>query len=428
MHTDPPPSATPKPPRPFFGPQVVRAAFVLAAFGWGVGFYGPPVFLHAVGVRTGWPLALVSLAVTLHFLFGALVVARLHRLHARFGLPATTACGAAAAALGLLGWATASEPWQLFGAALLSGGGWVTMGAAAINAVIAPWFARRRPLALAQAYNGASIGGALFTPLWVALIAALGFTGAAALVGLVMTGVVATLAFTVFARTPAGLGQAADGDAPGTVMPKAAAVRPLPGRGLWRERRFVTLAAGMALGLFAQIGLIAHLFSLLVPALGAQAAGVLMGLATAAAIGGRFVAARFVLAGAERCVDIAAGFAVQVLGTALLLAAGGTDAGLLVLGALLFGSGIGNATSLPPLVAQAEFAAPDVQRVVSLIVAIGQASYAFAPLAFGLLLAAGAGDDGAGRYFVAIAAVQLAAAACYLAGRVRRPATELECP
>jgi len=33
--------------------------------------------------------------------------------------------------------------------------------------------------------------------------------------------------------------------------------------------RFVTLAVGMALGLFAQIGLLTHLFSLLVPPLGA---------------------------------------------------------------------------------------------------------------------------------------------------------------
>ena len=43
----------------------------------------------------------------------------------------------------------------------------------------------------------------------------------------------------------------------------------------------------MALGLFAQIGLITHLFSLLVPALGAQRAALAMGLATGSAIAGR---------------------------------------------------------------------------------------------------------------------------------------------
>src|ERR1700730_13953735 len=29
----------------FYGWRVVQAAFVLAIFGWGLGFYGPPVFL-----------------------------------------------------------------------------------------------------------------------------------------------------------------------------------------------------------------------------------------------------------------------------------------------------------------------------------------------------------------------------------------------
>ena len=34
----------------------------------------------------------------------------------------------------VLGWAAASAPWQLFGAAFISGAGWVTMGAVAVNA------------------------------------------------------------------------------------------------------------------------------------------------------------------------------------------------------------------------------------------------------------------------------------------------------
>ena len=49
--------------------------------------------------------------------------------------------------------------------------------------------------------------------------------------------------------------------------------RPLPGPLLWRDIGFITLAAGSALSLFAQIGLITHLYSLLVPALGSEWAG-----------------------------------------------------------------------------------------------------------------------------------------------------------
>ena len=46
----------------------------------------------------------------------------------------------------------------------------------------------------------------------------------------------------------------------------------------------IALAPGMGLALFAQVGLVAHLVSLLVPTLGAQGAGLAAGLATAAAI------------------------------------------------------------------------------------------------------------------------------------------------
>ncbi|MEO8248855.1 MAG: MFS transporter [Burkholderiales bacterium] len=421
MSVSSPPAA-----RPFFGAVVVRAAFVLALFGWGVGVYGPPVFLYAVMERTAWPLQLVSLAVTVHFLIGAVVVANLPALHRRFGLPATTLAGAVMASIGVLGWALAREPWQLFASALASGAGWVTMGAAAINAVIAPWYQRQRPTALSNAYNGASVGGLIFSPLWAALIGWFGFEVAALSVGLVLTATVALLARTVFAKTPESLGQLPDGDAAGapTLVGVNLAAEPLPARRIWRDRRLATLAAGMAAGLFAQIGLLAHLYSLLVPALGAQAAGALMGLATAAAIAGRTLVARQMAPHADRRRVAACGYAVQLLGTLVLLLAGESQLWLIVCGVLLFGSGIGNAVSLPPLVAQTEFAAGELQRVLALVVAFSQATYSFAPALFGALLALSGGGEvrlgaGSAPYFAAVAAVQMIAIGCFLAGRRR---------
>ena len=89
----------------FYGWRVVAAAFVLAVVGWGIGFYGAPIYLHAVHEVRGWPLSVVSTAVTAHFLIGALVVANLPTLYRRFGLPAVTKAGVAALALGTVGWA-----------------------------------------------------------------------------------------------------------------------------------------------------------------------------------------------------------------------------------------------------------------------------------------------------------------------------------
>lgn len=193
---------------PFFGWKVLCATFVLAVFGWGVGFYGPPVFLHAVVQRTGWSVALVSGAVTLHFMAGTVVVANLPRLYRRIGVARTTAGGAALLAVGVAGWAVAQTPAQLYAAAACSGMGWVTLGAAAVNALIAPWFVLRRPAALGMAYNGASVGGVVFSPLWVFLIAHAGFAQAALWVGLVMVVVIGVLSRKVFSVTPRQLGQA----------------------------------------------------------------------------------------------------------------------------------------------------------------------------------------------------------------------------
>jgi uncharacterized membrane protein len=143
----------------FYGWRVVNAAFVLAVLGLGFGFYGPQVFLHAVRDARGWSLSLVSTAVTVHFLIGSIVTANLPALYQRFGVPMVTKDGALLLAVGVVGWAMAAAPWQLFAATLLSGAGWVTMGIAAVNAIVSPWFARDRPAALAAAYNGANVGG-----------------------------------------------------------------------------------------------------------------------------------------------------------------------------------------------------------------------------------------------------------------------------
>jgi hypothetical protein len=100
--------------------------------------------------------------------------------------------------------------------------------------------------------------------------------------------------------------------------------------------------------------------------------------------------------------------------------AAGSGVVLLIAGVLLFGAGIGNTTSLPPLIAQVEFTRADVQRVVPLIVAIGQGTYTFAPAAFGALRTLSAGE--ATWVFAAAAIVQVLAIAAFLLGRRRRQA------
>ena len=210
-------------------------------------------------------MALVSSAVTLHFLVGAVVVANLPALYRKFGLPAVTKAGRRGPGAGRAG----------------LGGGARAVAAVARHAVQRRRLGRdgsgrrqrhhravvlhKRPAALAMAYNGASIGGVVFSPLWVLAIGSFGFPMAAAVIGVVM--VVDHLA----ARRPGVLAHAAE-HRPGAGRRsdgRAGGQSPRPPHGpagppAVARPALLTLAAGMALGLFAQIGLIAHLFSLLV--------------------------------------------------------------------------------------------------------------------------------------------------------------------
>jgi hypothetical protein len=391
----------------FHGWRIVGAAFVLAFFGWGLGFYGPPVYLHAVREARGFSLGVISSAVTVHFLAGALVVANVPALYRRFGVPCVTIVAALLLSAGVYGWAIALAPWQLFVATVVSGAGWAAMGGVAVNAVVSPWFVRARPVALGTAYNGASFAGLIFSPLWVFAIALMGFPAAAAAIGIVTAMVVGMLAARFFARTPAEMGLAPDGDTPGVpgasvTSPRA---RPLPGAALWRDFGFMTLAGAAGLSLFAQIGLITHLYSLLVPALGKEWAGLVMGIGTGAGMGGRMLVGALMPAGANRRLVACISYAVQIAGSLVLIAAAGSYVPLLLLGVLLFGVGIGNVTSMPPLIAQVEFVKDDVARVVALVVAIGQGTYAFAPAAFGLIRELGAQGNGAAPFVFAFAAL-----------------------
>ncbi|HTT78967.1 MAG TPA: MFS transporter [Stellaceae bacterium] len=378
--------------------KVVRFAFVLAVFGWGIGFYGPSVFLDTLHQERGWPVALVSLAVTAHFLFSALFVAYLPEAYGRWGIARVTQAGVGCTALGAILWGNALAPWQLFPIAIVSGAGSAATTGAAINAIVAPWFDRERPKALSIAFNGASIGGLIFTPLWVTAIGGLGFAAAAAVLGGIAVAVLWPLCGQYLQPLPPAAGVAQ----PTSALSKTA---------LLRDREFVTISAAFALGLFAQVGLFAHLVTRLAPTLGADGAALSVSLVTVCAVLGRSLFRRLLRDDNRRRIA-ALNFLVQAIGTALLALSDGALA--LLCGCILFGLGVGNLVSLPPLIIQKEFAAADIGKAVALTVAINQAVFAFAPAVLGSV------RDFTGGYvwpFVVAAAIQLVSAGIVLVGR-----------
>jgi predicted MFS family arabinose efflux permease len=399
-------------PRVFFGWKVVAAAFLVAVYAWGLGFYGPSIYVNQLVRERGWPISLVSGAVTFHFLFSAALVLGLDAAHRRLGIATVTRLGVAAFGLGAVGFAHAREIWHLYVAALFTGTGWAVLSGAAINAFVAPWFARKRGVALSHAYNGASIGGVLMTPIWTSLIATFGFETAAIVIALAGLAILWPLAGLVLAQTPARKGVLPDGalaDLP-TFFPASRQVPPRTHRELLSDRRFSSLSIAYAIGIFAQMGLITHLIVRLTPDLGATLAALCLSLATVCAIVGRFALAWFVSDQRRRLAG-AFNFLVQAIGVALLIF--GATPEVLIGGCVLVGLGVGNLLSLPPLILQSEQRAVDVGRALALLTAVNQIVFAFGPGAFGIV------RDLTGSYtapFLMAAAAQVLAAAIVVWG------------
>jgi predicted MFS family arabinose efflux permease len=382
----------------YFGWRVVGAAFVLAVFGWGIGFFGPSVFLRTLHDQHGWTIATISAAITAHFLFSALFVAYLPEAYTQWGFARVTQVGILCTAIGAMLWGNATSTWQLFPIAVVSGAGSAATTSAAINAIVAPWFDRELPKALSQAYNGASVGGLIFTPLWAVAIGKFGFGNAAVLMG-VATMVVLLPVSVRYLRPP-------------PAHPTALSTSSLTKIALLRDRSFLAISAAFTLGLFAQVGLFAHLVTRLAPVVGADSAALAVSLVTVCAVLGRSLSRRLLNDDNRRQVA-ALNFLMQTCGTALLTFADGPLA--LVCGCVLFGLGVGNVVSLAPLIIQKEFAAEDVSNAVALAVAINQAVFAFAPFVLGAV------RDIATGYiwsFALVAAIQLASAGIIL---IRRP-------
>ncbi len=398
--------------RRYPGWSVVWVAFTVAVFAWGIGFYGPGVFLQTLHATKGWPIATISTAITAHFLIGAAIVAFLPEVHRALGLAQSTIFGAVLTALGIIGWSMSASPSHLFAAAVLSGIGWALTSGAAINAMIAPWFDKDRPKAISHAFNGASIGGVIFTPLLVAMISQIGFPQAALIFGTAMILVVAPLAHRWLRQGPEQFGLATDGKPSATAATSGVgdSVRS-PRRVLMNSRAFATLSAAFALALFAQVGVLSHLLSRLSPVMGASGAAIAVSVTTISAVAGRMLLA-WMIGNNDRRYAACANFLVQSIGVTLLCVSDAVP--VLIIGCVLFGLGVGNVAAIPALIAQREFRAADVGTVVALVVAINQAVFALAPAILGAV------RDLATNYsasFAIAAAIQVAAAGVVLIGR-----------
>ena len=273
------------PARYFYGWNVVGATFVMALFSFGLGFYGLTVYLATLQRLYGWSAAVVSAPVTLYYVAGAILTGVIGDAYTRLGPRTVVGVGGAAMAVGVMALGRVTQPWQLYPTFLVMAVGWGAMSGAAINIILAPWWERRRGLAVSIAFNGATLGGVLVGPALVPLIDTAGFTQALAVAAGVLLVVLAGAAGVMRAR-PEDLGLGPDGDRGPSGRAAAPAAPSSRGEAL-RTWRFWSVSAPFALGLTAQVGLLTHLVALLTPILGASGATHALSVTTTAALIGR---------------------------------------------------------------------------------------------------------------------------------------------
>jgi MFS family permease len=396
----------------YHGWKVVACAFLIAVFGWGFGFYGIGVFLAELVERHGWATSVVASAVTVLYLVGAVLIAFIGNAFARFGPRRVVLVGMAAMGAAAIGLTWVTQPWQLYIVFPLMAVWWAAMSGAALNIIVAPWFERRRGLAISIAFNGAAVGGVVLVPALVFLVGRIGFEIAVLSLVAVMVVVLTPLVLWLLVRGPEALGLGPDGEAPAPrASGQAAGGRAPQTRDFMRTWHFWSVALPFALGLTAQISIIIHQMSFLKPTLGTEGAAWAVSLTSVCAVLGRLGVGSFVDRVNRRTV-IAGNFLLQA--TAVVLMLSGPGPVLLYLACVMFGLGVGNTTSLPSVIVQAEFPKAAFGQVVSTIIAINQFTYSFGPGLLGWL------RDGFGSYEAAFAGclvLQLVAVAILLFGR-----------
>lgn len=319
--------------------RVIAVGFVMAFFAWGSIFYAHGVFKAALEAKHGWPGILLSNAQAWFWFVGALSAFGVGWAMDRFGPRAVACYGAYATAVGVAAVGLAEAPWQLYAAYALLATAYPTIGNLGISAALAPLFERRYALALSLALTGASLGGAIVTPLYIHLTAAIGFEWA--------SGVIASA--TLLLLTP--LLRWAPARAVQPAAETAAADRARFQANVRTARFWVLWLIGFA-SFTGQVGFLFHEISILMPRIGLVMAGYAVSVTVLSAALGRFVLG---WAAGKAPLGLVAGgaYLIQASGFAVINLTDGVIGAFV--GAAIVGLVVGPLVMLPAMLTRAAF-------------------------------------------------------------------------
>jgi len=230
--------------------RAVLACFVAAVFGWGFGFSGAACMV-LVNAALRW-----------------------------LGPGRLLAAGTVLLGVGAALFSRSEHAWQLFGAAAIMAFGWAGCTMTAIPTALAMYFARQRGLAISLALNDASAAGFTVGPALLVLSQSIGVGNAVPVIATVLLAIILPLIWYGLREPPQP-----------AFPPRGSDSTLLTDWRISATWHFWSIALPFALALSAQVGLLVHLVSLLLPHLGADGAAIGLAVTSIAAISGRLALA-----------------------------------------------------------------------------------------------------------------------------------------
>jgi MFS family permease len=401
--------------RIFYGWYVIVAIGVTLTVGSGLTFYNLSVLLDAFVRERGFPVSVVSGAIACFFVAtgvsGVWAGILINRIDARLLIIASATAGA----LALASVAYLTEPWQLYVFHLVLGLCYGGCGLVPTTTIVARWFTVRRPLAMAIASLGLSLGGIVLTPFSALMIWHWGLAGAAPWIALMFLIGVVPLNALVVRAWPRDMGLQPDGAAtplPGSRTPEGSGVLFAEAR---RSRFFFAVAVAYMFASGAQVGAIMHLYRLAVDRAGLDVAALAVAVVAGASVAGRLMGGWMMQTVKVRT------FAPVIMGVqsvALNFLAVAPSSTTFIVSAALFGLSIGNVLILQSLLLADAFGARDYGRIYSMNQLISMVGVASGPALMGIIYDASGGY--ALPYIAAAVASMVGGLIVLFGGRSRR--------
>jgi MFS family permease len=336
--------------RIFYGWWIVGACLIAALFGNALGLFGAGIYLHALVQMKGWPIGLVSGAVTLFYVTSAFLLILVGSAIHRLGPRPVIALGGVLMAGGVIEIGRVSDLWQVYAAFVAMGAGWACLSTTAVATTLAPWFEKYQGRAVSIASLGASVGGMFGAPALLFGIGSVGFAATTTMAGLLAVAVLFPLASFVLKHRPQDIGLVPDGE-PGQFRTRADTHQWTRGEAL-RTFALRSVIVTFGIGMMVQIGFLTHQVTLLSPWFGTRGTSTTVSATAVSALFGRLLLARF----ADQIDDrITAALVLVLAAIALDVMALVPVSGALVAASVLFGFTVGNVTTFAPIIVRREW-------------------------------------------------------------------------